>query len=258
MTVQELMGQVDSNRVADAYILLDYQFSKDNEEQTLVEKYERIPKLRHVIVENIREFQECKIDEAQAKHTLFVLEVASESYENSRKKELYGFVTRDEDILPVVDKDFRLFDDEGKARVNFYGFDMDHMNELAGYKVADSSIEVLGKDICAAYILSEIFFFGFMTEEREKNIDDFIDELEESAKQIDRGECKCSSYEDLCAEFEAECEKKLSEDELAYHKAKNHFEKEVEEIVDRHNRRVCDERHQLYIDTIRAEYKGRS
>ena len=40
MTVQELMSQVDVNRVVDAFLLLDYHFSENNYENTFFEKYE--------------------------------------------------------------------------------------------------------------------------------------------------------------------------------------------------------------------------
>lgn len=255
MIVQELMNEVDPNRVADAYILFDYHFSKDNFEQSLVEKYQHIEKVRHVISENIREFKACEIDSSKGAYTLFVMETPVDSYEDSWKKDLDGFLIYDKEILPVLDKDFRLFNDDGEVLINHYELDMEYMDVMAGYRVADSSIDLLGKEICAAYILSSMFFFGFMREEREKNLAKFFEDLEESVKQIERG--KVVSHKLIFEEFEEELEKKMSEEERAYQKAKKDFEKAVEEIENKHRHKVFAEREQLYIDIIRKEYGQR-
>ena len=49
MTIKELMTQVDLNRVMDAFLLLDYNFSAENFENSFIEKYEAVPKLRKII-----------------------------------------------------------------------------------------------------------------------------------------------------------------------------------------------------------------
>ena len=255
MTVQELMNHVEPNRVADAYILYDYHFSKDNFEQTLVEKYEHISKIRHIISENIREFKKCEIDASKGAYTLFIMETLVDRYDDSWRDELDGFIICDEEILPVLDKDFHLFNDDGEVRINHYGFDMDRMSVIAGYKVADSSIELLGKEICAAYILSSMFFFGFMREDREKNLEKFFEDLEESVKEIERGEVV--SHELIFEELEEELKKDMSDEEIAYQKAKKNFEKNVEEIEEKHRHKMLAERHQMYVDTIRREYRQR-
>ena len=227
MTVQELMNHVEPNRVADAYILYDYHFSKDNFEQTLVEKYEHVSKIRHIISENIREFKKCEIDASKGAYTLFIMETLVDRYDDSWR--------------------------DGEVRINHYGFDMDRMSVIAGYKVADSSIELLGKEICAAYILSSMFFFGFMREDREKNLEKFFEDLEESVKEIERGEVV--SHELIFEELEEELKKDMSDEEIAYQKAKKNFEKNVEEIEEKHRHKMLAERHQMYVDTIRREYR---
>ena len=49
----------------------------------------------------------------------------------------------------------------------------------------------------------------------------------------------------------------MSDEEIAYQKAKKNFEKAVEEIEKKHRCKMLAERHKLYIDTIRREYRQR-
>lgn len=60
MTIKELMRDVNVNRVADAFLLLDYNFSESNYESSFFEKFQAIPSIRHVIEHNVRLLAECK------------------------------------------------------------------------------------------------------------------------------------------------------------------------------------------------------
>ena len=161
MTVKELMQQVDVSRVVDAFLLLDYGFSEDNYENTFFEKYEVIPKLRKVIEENIRLFRECVPADNTDSCTIFIqYNQDAHNYEESWKKSFASFLISDSEVLPVIDKDFHLFDDLGEAEVTHYSFDHTPMKEMANYVIAESSIKEIGKEICAAHLLSDMFFLG--------------------------------------------------------------------------------------------------
>lgn len=69
------MAQANVNRVTDAFLLLDYNFSAENFENSFIEKYKAVPKLRKIIEENIRLFAECTANDDTV-HTQFLLCIA--------------------------------------------------------------------------------------------------------------------------------------------------------------------------------------
>lgn len=255
MTVQELMTNVDVNRVADAYLLLDYYFSDDNFEQTLRQKYEAVPCLRHILRENIYLFKNVEVNTKREPHTIFIMEVSTEDYDESWKKKLEGFSIADNDVIPVINKDFRLFDDDGDQRINHYCFDMTPLEDLAGYTIAQSAIEILGSEICAAYIMSVVFRFGLTPIERENNISDLYKQLDESIKSVEEG--NLISHEELMEALEIDLFSKSTEDERTYWTAEKVFKEATESIRNKHLKQVYADRHQQYIDEIRREFSNR-
>ena len=118
MTIRELMRQVDVNRVVDAFILLDHHFSEENYENSFIERYQAIPKMRQIIQENIRFFAECTSNDDKELHTIFVMEIQdNEDYSEKWKKQIISFAICDKEALAVLDKDFHVFDTEGEARI---------------------------------------------------------------------------------------------------------------------------------------------
>jgi len=256
MTVKELMSQVDVSRVVDAFLLLDYGFSEDNYENTFFEKYEAIPTLRKIIEENIRLFKECIPEGDTDPCTIFIqYNQDGDNYEESWKKSFASFLINDNEVLPVIDKDFHLFDDLGEAEVTHYSFDHTPMKEMANYVIAESSIKEIGKEICVAYLLSEIFFWGAFPCDREKKVNKLNESLN---RQITEEELVSSQeFEEEMKSYRENMLQQMSDDEREYSLAKERFEKETEEIRMRYVKRVNDEIHKSYIDAIRQEYKNR-
>lgn len=255
MTIKELMSQVDVNRVADAFLLLDYGFSESNYENSFFEKYEAIPRIRKIIEENIRLFTECKLNEDTVPHTVFIMyHQDDEDYENLGKKVFSCFATCDEDVLQVLEKDFHIFDNEGETKVQRYSFDNVPMKDMVNFVIAESSIKKLGKEICVAKILSELFFWGAFPEDREKKVEELY---EKSTKPITEKELIDSKYfKEKMKKYEEEILSNMSDDEKAYYMAKERFEKETEEIRSRYWHKIDDEIQKQYIKAIKMEYKG--
>lgn len=256
MTIKELMDQVDVNRVVDAFLLLDYHFSEDNYENTFLEKYEAIPKLRKIIEENIRLFKECIPDSDIEPCTIFIQHIQdSENYEESWKKTFASFLIRDNEVLPVIDKDFHLFDDQGEAEVTHYAFDHVPMREMANYVIAKSSIEELGKEICAAHFLSGMFFWGALPCDREKRVNKLNASLD---RQITEEELVASKdFEEEMKRYKESLLREMSDDEREYSLAKERFERDTEAICFRYMQKVNEEIHKSYIEAIRQEYRSR-
>lgn len=158
MKIKDLMAQVDVNRVMDAFLLLDPYFSAENFEDSFMEKYEAVPKLRKIIEENIRLFSECTVNDNILPHTIFIMHNQDDNYENQSKKSISGFVICDEEAISIINKDFHMFDDEGEAILQYYSFDTVPMQDMACHTIAQSSLYEFGKEVCVAKILSELFF----------------------------------------------------------------------------------------------------
>jgi len=257
MTIKELMSQVDVNRVADAFLLLDFGFSESNYENDFFEKYEAIPKMKNIINENIRLFTECKSDEDTVPYTVFIMyHQDDEDYENLGKKVFSCFATCDEDVLQILEKDFYIFDNEGETEVQRYSFDAVPMKDMVNYVIAESSIKELGKEICVAKILSEVFFWGVFPEDREKKVEELFEKLTKPKTEKELIDSK-SFTEIIMKKHMEELLSNMSEDEKAYDMAKKRFEKETEEIRNRYWQKIDDKIQKQYIKAIKMEYKGR-
>lgn len=256
MTVKELMEQVDVNRVVDAFLLLDYRFSEDNYENTFFEKYKAIPKLRKIIEENIRLFKECIPEDDTDPCTIFIqYNQDGDNYEESWKKSFAGFLIHDNEVLPVIDKDFHLFDNLGEVEVTHYSFDHVSMNEMANYVIAEFSIKEIGKEICAAHLLSDMFFWGAFPCDREKRVNKLNESLDRQATEEELVTSK--EFKEEMKSYREELLQEMSDDKREYFLAKERFEKDTEEIRMRYVQKVNSEIHQSYIDAIRKEYKSR-
>lgn len=256
MTIKELMAQADVNRVTDAFLLLDYNFSAENFENSFVEKYEAIPKLRKIIEENIRLFAECTPSDDVVPHTIFIMyTVDDEDYENQWKKSFSCFAICDEEALPVIDKDFHIFDDEGEAEVSHYCIDNVPMQEMANYVIAKSSLSEFGKEICVAKILSELLFWGAFPKEREKAVNELYERVHEPIDEKTLLDSK--SFKEKMREYREGLILNMSDDKRAYYLAKERFEEETKNILQRYRHGVNDEIHKQYINAIKVEYKGR-
>ena len=256
MTIKELMQQVDVSRVVDAFLLLDCNFSEEDYETSFIEKYKAIPKFRKVIEENIRLFAGCTPKSGTEPHTIFIMQVQDdEDYEKKWKKRFACFATCDKDVFPVTDEEFCIFDEEGKTKVSHYSFDDAPMQEMVNYVIAQASVDELGKEVCVAKILSELFFWGAYPEDREKAVDKLYERLMEPIDEKDLIPAK--SLEEENRAYWEEVIQNMSEDEKTYHLAKERFEEETEEILHRYWRRIGMEIDRQYVDSIKSEYKRR-
>ena len=260
MTIRELMRQVDVNRVVDAFILLDHHFSEENYENSFIERYQAIPKMRQIIQENIRFFAECTSNDDKELHTIFVMEIQdNEDYSEKWKKQIISFAICDKEAVAVLDKDFHVFDNEGEARVEHYGIDQAPMEKMVNYTIAQSSLEKLGKEICVAKILSELFFWGMFPKEREERVNELAESLQECINNIDEEELVDEkSFDEVMKKCDDELMLKMSEDEKAYYKAKDIFEEATKDIVRRYWNSTILETQQQYIEAIKTEYNGRT
>lgn len=249
------MSQViDVNQVIDAFLLLDYTFSTENFENSFMEKYEAMPKLRKIIEQNIRLFAECIPNEDTKPHTVFIIYADNEDYENQQRKKFYRFITCDEEVLSVINKNFSVFNNDGEATISHYGFNAP-MQEIANYIIAQSSLNKFGKEICIANILSELFFWGAFPEEREKTVNELYEIV---SKPIDEKELlDIKTFEKEIKKYKEQLISDMSDDEKAYHLAKERFKEDTEDIIKRYRHRVMNELHKQWIAVIKEEYKKR-
>lgn len=251
MNVKELMSKVDVNRVIEAFLLMDFSFSASNYENTFLEKYEALPNLKKVIEDNVHLFAECKPNMDTNPCTIFIFYNSDEDdFENKKKKSFVSIAVDDDDVFPILDKDFHMFDDEGEARLQYYAYNHISMNEMANYTIAKNSIEQFGKEVCAAHILSEIFFWGLYPEDRENKVKALEERVQRSMDEKYLY-TKKEVHELLDEDFY------MSDDEKLYYEEKQKFEEKTKGVINRYVAKINDEIHQEYIHAVRQEYSSR-
>lgn len=249
MTIKELMEQVNVERVIDAFLLLDPYFSECDYKTTVLDQYKKIPKVKKAIKENIKLFIECKIENQDDPHTLFIFYDQDGDYEQKWKKSFSCFLINDEEILSVFDKDFHLLD-SGEIVVTQYSFGHESIEQIAHHSISNLSIKELGKEICAANILSEMFWWGLDAQDREKNVQKLIDDAEDESDCLSEDE-----FSKIMKELKKELKNQISDDEKAYYAAREKFDDETKEIIRRYENKVIEETQQKWITILKKEYK---
>ena len=250
MNIKELMAGVDVTRVIDAFLLMDFSFSASNYENTFLEKYDALPALKKVIEENIHLFAQCKQNTDTKPCTIFIFyNLDGDDYENQNKKSFVSIAVDDDDVFPILDRDFHMFDDEGEVRLQYYAYNHISMNEMANYTIAKNSIEQFGKEVCAAHILSEIFFWGLFPEDREEKVNALEEKIEKSMYEKEYTEKEV--HDMLDEDFD------MSDDEKLYYEEKQKFEEKTKGVINRYVAKINDEIHQEYIHAVRQEYSSR-
>ena len=256
MTIQELMRQVDADRVTEAFMLVNWIFKSVDYVLTIAEKFKAISKIRDAIRENIELFRECNPSKSSRGFTVFISEdLEGEDFENKEATSLSCYGVYDDEVMLVLDKDFCLFTDSSEIRLEIYSFDHDDICEMANHVIAKSSIDKLGKELCAAQIFSDMFFWGITPEERKESVDSLTERLKASDDKEEY--VPLEEFEKRLNKMRDELLQNMSEDERAYDEAKDRFEEETKEIEQRYWKKVVREIEKQHIAAIKEEYKSR-
>ncbi|MCD8023262.1 MAG: hypothetical protein LUF30_09945 [Lachnospiraceae bacterium] len=254
MTVQELFQLAETERVEEAYFL-QHTIFYPYEKYSVDTKVDAVFRIKKSIREHIARFAACDA-EAKVPCTIFVAELSCENYEDKGQKELYLFSVHDAEAQEKVQMNFALWNDAKEDRIEHYGIDMCKVEDIAGYQVAEASIENLGVTVCCAEILYEFFEFGYSDESKEKNIQSLYDSLDESMKEMDEGIYHSGEeiFQKIWQEMLDETE---NEDERQHMILKRKYEDSVREIEGRFREKVLEENHYTVIGLVRAEYDAR-
>ena len=253
MTVQELFRKANKQMVFNAYALIEPLFDDLNKDSLAV-KAGKMEIIKNRIFTLCNHICECKPVQGK-QETVFVMEKSSTQYGYSYIKEIEAFCIKDDEALNAVDKDFTIWNRNGEVILNHYDISVVPFEEVVAYTIAGESVATYGVDACCAAILNQMCFWGTTVESRNERIEDVINELEESAKNIKLEEC--ISHEELFAELEEELISDMSDDEKLYHQYEKEFRQKVRDIERREMIRVTDGDHKRYIEIIRAEYNDR-
>ena len=124
---------------------------------------------------------------------------------------------------------------------------------LADARQADKAVEFIeqfGKEVCAAHILSEIFFWGLYPEDRENKVKALEERVQRSMDEKNLYTEK-EVHELLDEDFY------MSDDEKLYYEEKQKFEEKTKGVISRYVAKINDEIHQEYIHAVRQEYSSR-
>lgn len=256
MTIKELMEQVDTDRVTEAFLLTYYLFQHDCYDLSISEKFNAIPKFRELIRDNINSFRACTPSAGAEKYTVFIMyDQDNEDFENKESKSFSCFAIPDKEAFSVLNRKFYLFTGEGDVELSHYSFDHKDVCDMAAYTVAKSSIDTIGKEMCVAKILSDMFFWGAKPEQRRKKVCELEEKL---SKPYDENEyISQAEFHEHMKTIENQLLEQMSEDERAYYEAKHRFEDETKDIISRYWKRTNIELEKQHIAIIREEYQGR-
>lgn len=254
MTIKELMGQVDADKVTEAFVLVNWTFKPDNYEYTIAQKFRAISKMRDVIRANLEAFRTCIPNDATKECTVFIIEnQTGENFENQKETDLSCYKVYDEEAISVLDKEFCIYTDDSEIHLPRYGFVYEDVCDIANYNIAKFSIEKLGKELCVAKIFSDMFFWGNYTGERKENMNSLKEQLNMSADKKEY--VSLEEFEQHIRKLGDEIRQKMSDDERAYYFAKDKFTKEIKEIKRRYWKKVVRQVEKQHIAVIKEEYK---
>ena len=245
MTVKELMRDVNVNRVVDAFLLLDYNFSESNYESSFFEKFQAIPRIRDAIAYNARLLAECKPNEDAESYTIFVwYHPDEEDFEQVGKRIFTSIAFCDAEIQAVIGSD--------PFEFTSYCYNASLMRDLAAHRIAEVSIKELGKEVCAAKILSEVFWWGAYPEEREENVKRLYARAARPITEKDLIDSR--TFEENMKGLDEEIKRTMSDEQREYRHAQQEFESKTEEIRTTYRRKVSDEFFKQVVDAIKKEY----
>ncbi len=262
MNVQELFRKADPERVFYGYTLIRPVFEDldaiSKEEQTL-----GYVKLKGYIAEACEQIQTCNLETSEEDaSTIFVMKRSSLTYGESYMGELESRVIKDREAFDVLDKNFRIWDDQGDVKLSFYSVDFTSIKKLAGYTIADESVSHVGINICCAAILRPLFFWGFTEAKRRERYKELIESLKEIEERSDEKNYKEKkdgeqSFDEFMEELERRYPVDWSDDEKEHIRLEKEFKNSVKDIEKRHIEKIVKEDHEAFIAAVKCEYKKR-
>lgn len=252
MTIQELFRKADPELVFHAYTLIRA-FFDDLDTHTMQEQAVILRNFRTYIGEVCAQIATCDIEREERSQTLFVIGRTSLKWEESHIQDLECFTIYDDEAKKAVECNFTMWNDDGDMRLEHYGIDFVKIPALAGYHIAKSSVEEQGIDVCCAVILEELFSWGLTEEQREERYEELVKRIKKSEQEVEAGHVVTS--EELWEELDKEFLEHASEDEKQHMYFEREYEKNVEEIEQRHREEISAKDHQRFIDIVKKEYK---
>ena len=184
---------------------------------------------------------------------IFVIQLASEDYDDKTKKSFHSMALYENEFREKAGKDFQVWASDGEETISHYAYDMETLERIANFRIADQSVEECSAVVCAAVIFNEITFHGYDKERRQENIEKLKKELRESLDEID--ESKTISAEEFFEKMHRDLLDSIEdEDERRYYELEHDFEKSVEDIKRKWRSQIMETNHQKVIKHIKAEW----
>lgn len=255
MNVQELFKLANIDKVADAYMLMHAVFP-DYAKLRIQDKIHSLVGLRKAIWDNSIAFRTCTPECKDEQEMIFILEMDAEYWQDKGKKEFTSFSVKKQEVEDKLKQTLTQRDDCGEGRIKHYAIDMESLESLASYDVAQVSVMKYGVEACCSEILYELFWFGYTKEQREKNLKTFYESLDEAIAEMEESPTEGTvSAEEFFKEMHEElmngCD---DEDEKQYMMLEYDFNQSVKEIKDRYSNKVLKNNHQRVINAIRSEW----
>ena len=172
--------------------------------------------------------------------------------EDKQKKFFEVFSLDKAEFLKKCGKDFHIWDDDADEKIAHYSFSFSEKEQVAGYEIAQKSVDEYGIEAICAAIAHEmqVFNFGEETDKKEQ----FFEDIKESIRKIDSGEEKCVPADEALKELKASFRKKCTPEQNEYFDAQDEFEEKIKHLKDAWWEQEMKNKHQVLIDFIKEEH----
>lgn len=255
MKVKELFMNLDKEDIIRAYRLMF----------DIIPSYEQVRYTIPELIKADKKFDEKArklIDDIIAAETpnvpdddmvIFVIQLASDDYDDKTKKCFHSMALYENEFRKKAGKDFEVWTSDGEESISHYAYEMETLERIANFRIADQSVEECSAVVCAAVIFNEITFHGYDKERRQENIEKLKKELRESLDEID--ESKTIPAEEFFEKIHRDLLDSIKDEDMRRHYELEHeFKKSVEDIEDRWRSQIMEDNHQKVIKHIKAEW----
>ena len=193
----------------------------------------------------------CKIA-TEKESIVFVIDTPACDFDDKQRRIFEVFCLDKNEYLKKGSLDFHIYDEDTGIRIQHYSFSFSKKEDVAGYEIAQTSIEKYGIEPVCAAIAHEMQAFNFGEDEDKRN--NFFAELEESIDKIDSGESECKDADEVFAELKESLRSKCTPEQNEYFDAQDEFDAKIKHLKDAWWKKEINKKHQVLIDFIKKEY----
>ena len=225
MKVKELFAKVKKEDILRAYrIMFELNSSSDKAKYSVPELVAYDKSFDEMAGKFIDAVVNVGESEVLKNMVIFVTQFSSEDYEEKNQKYFSSGAVYENEFRDKAGKDFTVWRHNGENNLTLYAYEMDSLESIANYRIAEQSIEDCSAVVCATEIFNEMIFHGLDKECRQDSIDKLKLDLDKAMGEVDEG--KFISSDDLFTKmYQEELQSLKDEDERRHYELEHEYKK---------------------------------